>query len=107
MIGNLYKTSDQAASYDVRCADYATLPSGISIVVEFPDAPETGYLSMWDTVAQKTPFNASKLRGLSTGAYLGEMIDSTKEHPGCDNQLKGNDIWYSYTVDGDYIVITC
>lgn len=107
MIGNLFKTSDQTASYDVRCADYATLPSGVSTLVEIPAYPETGYLSMWDTVNQKTPFNASKLSGLSTGAHLGEMIDSSKEHPGCDNQLKGNDIWYSYTIENDIVTVSC
>jgi hypothetical protein len=106
-IGNLFKTSDSASSYDVRCADYITLATGESVYMEIPFDPETGYLSVWDTVNQKTPFNASKLNGLSTGAHLGEIVDSTKEHPGCDNQLQGNDIWYSYTIENDIVTVTC
>ncbi|AGE59676.1 hypothetical protein ATCVTN60342_182L [Acanthocystis turfacea Chlorella virus TN603.4.2] len=106
-VGNLFKTSDSASSYDVRCADYITLATGESVYMEIPIDPETGYLSVWDTVNQKTPFNASKLSGLSTGAHLGEMIDSSKEHPGCDNQLKGNDIWYSYTIENDIVTVSC
>jgi hypothetical protein len=106
-VGNLFKTSDQAASYDVRCAEYITLANGESMYLEIPFDHETGYLSVWDTVNQKTPFNASKLSGLSTGAHLGEMVDSTKEHVDCDNQLKGNDIWYSYTIENDIVTVTC
>ncbi|AGE60013.1 hypothetical protein ATCVWI0606_188L [Acanthocystis turfacea Chlorella virus WI0606] len=106
-VGNLFKTSDQAASYDVRCADYTTLAHGESVYLELPIGAEAGYLSVWDTVTQKTPFNASKLSGLSTGAHLGEMVDSSKEHIGCDNQLKGNDVWYSYTIENDIVTVSC
>ncbi|AGE49403.1 hypothetical protein ATCVCan0610SP_173L [Acanthocystis turfacea Chlorella virus Can0610SP] len=106
-VGNLFKTSDQAASYDVRCADYTTLAHGESVYLELPIGAEAGYLSVWDTVNQKTPFNASKLSGLSTGAHLGEMVDSSKEHIGCDNQLKGNDVWYSYTIENDIVTVSC
>ncbi|AGE56550.1 hypothetical protein ATCVNEJV2_190L [Acanthocystis turfacea Chlorella virus NE-JV-2] len=106
-VGNLFKTSDQGSSYDVRCADYTTLAHGESVYLELPIGAEAGYLSVWDTVNQKTPFNASKLSGLSTGAHLGEMIDSSKEHIGCDNQLKGNDVWYSYTIENDIVTVSC
>jgi hypothetical protein len=106
-VGNLFKTSDQASSYDVRCADYTTLAHGESVYLELPIGAEAGYLSVWDTVNQKTPFNASKLSGLSTGAHLGEIVDSSKEHIGCDNQLKGNDVWYSYTIENDIVTVSC
>jgi hypothetical protein len=107
-VGNLFKTSDPAAIYDVRCADYVTLATGESVYLEIPPGElEAGYLSVWDTVNQKTPFNASKLNGLSTGAHLGEIVDSTKEHIECDNQLNGNDIWYSYTIENDVVTVSC
>jgi hypothetical protein len=107
-VGNFFKTDDQDEDYDIRCAPYTTLANGESMYLTIPDSPENGYLSAYDTVQQTNAVVSSPNAGLSeTGNYLGLMVDPNKGHPGCDNQLMGNDLWYSYSINGDYVIITC
>lgn len=107
MIGNMYRTADKTLDYDIRCAPYSTLSFGESMYLDIP-TDEQGFFSAYEINHQKNAVITSSINGeMKNGNYLGLMTDPNKSHIECDNQLKGNDLWYEYNTAGDYITITC
>ncbi|ABT14529.1 hypothetical protein NY2A_B130R [Paramecium bursaria Chlorella virus NY2A] len=107
IVGNMYRTDDKTQSYDIRCAPYSTLAYGESMYLDIPASDEHGYFSAYDIVQQKNTDVFFTLGNYTYGSYLGFMVDVNKEHLECDNQLRGNDLWYAYTIPNDYIIVNC
>ena len=106
MIGNLFKANDPTADYDIRCAPYVTMDVGESMYLDIPDPKfEIGYFSAFDASdPQGVPIVYPNHGG--AGVHAAELTFPDKEHPGCDNIIKGNDFWYSYYLANKNDVIT-
>ena len=106
MIGNLFKSNDLTADYDIRCAPYVTMDVGESMYLDIPDPKfEIGYFSAFDASTQQNVGFTDPMPSDDT-AHAGELTFPGKEHPGCDNIIKGNDLWSSYSYQGIDVVIT-
>ncbi|AGE56350.1 hypothetical protein PBCVNEJV1_574L [Paramecium bursaria Chlorella virus NE-JV-1] len=106
MVGNAFFAHDQ--TYDARCAAYATLQPGESMYLNVsPDQTETTYFSAYgtDTQANIPAFSETDAGIGVNGDYLARMVDPSKEHAGCDNQLMGNDLYHAYTESSALIVL--
>ena len=104
LIGNVFFARDQ--TYDARCAPYTTLKHGESVYLDVsPDSSETTYFSVYGLATQTiVPVSSATDQNLgNAGDYLARMVDPSKEHVECDNQLLGNDFYFAYTIESALI----